>query len=125
MLKVAKPDEAGRNAGYHRGSLRLLAPDGGGRAGQAQRAGAGDTQAAHGLAGQKFAHRTAQDRAAIGPARKRRGPGTLELYFQTRALAQEDGAPVTELPGPHAELVAAVDGGQRLHRQAGVAAQRL
>ena len=123
MLKVAKADEAGRDAGHYGGGFRLLAPDGGGRAGQAQRAGAGNTQAAHGLAGQKFAHRAAQDRAAIGPARKRRGARALELHFQSGAFTQQQRAPVAELSGPDTKLMTAVDRSQRLHRQAGVAAQ--
>src|SRR5262245_28232041 len=49
-------------------------------------------------------------------------PAPLELDLPRRAaprldLAERDGAAVAELPGPDAELMTAVPGGERLHRR--------
>jgi ABC-type branched-subunit amino acid transport system substrate-binding protein len=69
----------------------------------------------HGLAAQEFANARTQHGAAIAHARVGRAPGALELDFQAvRGLAQQQGATVAQLAGPGAELVAAVDAGQRL-----------
>ena len=77
MLKVAKAHKAGRHAGDHGGGFLLFAPYRGVRAGHAQGAGGGNAQSVHGLAAQKLADGAAQHRAAVAPARIRRGSGAL------------------------------------------------
>ena len=84
----------------------------------------------HGLAAQKLADAGAQHGAAIAPARVGRGATALELDFLRAVgrvhLAQQQGAAIAQLPGPHAKLVAAVYAGQRrAARQQGVAAEGL
>ncbi len=74
----------------------------------------------HRLAAEELAHRGAQHGAAVGGARIGRGARALELQLPALArrvdgFAQGDGAPVTELPGPVAELVPAVVGRIGLH----------
>ncbi|MNI27025.1 hypothetical protein D3C73_807460 [compost metagenome] len=72
----------------------------------------------HGLAGQVFTHGRAQYGAAVSHARIWRHPGALQLQFPATVrpldLAQQVGAPVSQLARPHTELVPAVDRGQRI-----------
>ena len=87
---------------------------------QAQRAGGRDAEVVHRLAAQELADRRTQHRAAVGAARIRGRAGALQLQFAALAigqhgLAQRDRAAVAQLPGPMAELVAAVIGRERLH----------
>ena len=86
------------------------------RSGDGQRPRGRNAQAVHGLAAQEFADAGAQHGAPVAHARVGREPGALELPFLVpgRGLhpAQQDRPPVAQLPGPHAELVAAVDAGQ-------------
>ncbi len=85
----------------------------------------------HCFAAEELADRGAQHGAAIGAARIRRRPGTLELHFPalTRRvddLAQGDGATVTQLPGPVAKLMSSIVGGKRLHAcQQGISAENV
>mgnify|MGYP006160485061 CR=1 FL=1 len=69
------------------------------------------------FAGEEFADRAAQHRAAVAAARVGRAPGALELdlvpALRAFMLAQQQCAAVAELAGPVAELVPAVDAGQR------------
>src|SRR5690606_41572041 len=86
---------------------------------QAQRAGGRHAEVVHRLAAQELADRGAQHRAAVGHARVRGRPGTLELQLPACTvpgddLAESDRAPVAEPPGPVAELVAAAAGRERL-----------
>ena len=79
-----------------------------------------DAEVVHGLAAQKFAKRGAKDCAAVASARVRSRSGAFELDFVAlpggvHRFAEEDGAPVAELSGPRAELVAAVVRGVGLH----------
>ena len=66
---------------------------------------------------EELADRRAQHRAAVAHARVGREAAALELQLlRARAaldLAQQQRAAVAELAGPDAELVAAVDAGQR------------
>ena len=114
---MAEADEAGRDARDHRGGLDFLAPHGRVRAGDAQRARGRDAQPVHRLAAEEFADAGAQHRAAVAHARVGRAAAPLS-WNSMRAggglrLAQQNGAPVAQLPRPHAELVAAVDARQR------------
>src|ERR1700692_3973229 len=73
------------------------------------------------LAAKILADRRAQDRAAVGEARKRGEPGALQLPFVALAvrradLAESERASIAELRNVRAELVAGVDrriGGNR------------
>ena len=130
VLEVTEADEAWCHAGDHRSRLQRFAQHRQWRAGDGQRARGRDAQAVHGFGTQKFADRRAQHRAAIAHARIRRQAGALELQFlhprRRVDLAQPQRAAVAQLSGPHAELVSAVDAGQRLHaRPQGVAAEHL
>ncbi len=137
-LEVAEAHEGRRNAADDRARLgprmavvehvadhRIAGAD------EAQRPGGRHAQMEHGLAAHEFTQRRAQHRAAIGGARIRRFTRALELQLLARAVAgddfgERDGAPVAELPGPMAELVAAVARGVRLHAgQHAIAAQHL
>ena len=115
MLKVAKAHKAGRHAGHHGCGFLGFAPHRRVRAGHAQGAGGGNAQGVHGLAAQKLADRTAQHCAAVAPAGIGRGPGAFELHLVACQFAQRASPPVTQLPGPDAKLVAAVNAG-RLRR---------
>ena len=119
VLEVAKANEAGRHAGHHGGGFQRLAAHRQGRADEAQRARGGNAQAMHGLAAQKFADRRTQHRAAIAHARIGCEAAALELDFlptlRRLHFTQQQGAAVAQLPRPLAELVPAVDAGQRLH----------
>lgn len=121
VLEMAKTNEAGCHAGDHGGRFGFLAPHGGGRAGDAQRAGGGHAQAMQGLAGEELPDGRAQHGAPVAHARIRRGAGSLELKLHRAGgragFAEQQGPPVAQLAGPHAELMPAVDGGD-----AGVAA---
>ncbi len=86
---------------------------------EAQRARGRHAEVVHRLAHQELAHRRAQHRAAVGAARVRRRSGALQLQLEALAagadrLAQRDRAPVAQLAGPVAELVAAVVRGKGL-----------
>ena len=118
MLKVAKADEARCAAGDHGGGFYVFAKHLVIRAAQAQRPRGGYAQPVHGFGAQILAYRTAQHRPAVAHAGVGREPGALELqlYAALRGLqlTQQGGPAVTELAGPLAELVAAVDAGDRL-----------
>ena len=137
-LEIAEAHEGGRDAAHDGAGLgarvavvehvadHLVA-----RAHQAQRARRRHAQVMHGFAAREFAQRRAQHRAAIGGARVGRAARALELQFLARAVgrddfAQRDGAAVAQLPGPVAELVAAVARSIRLHAgQQAIAAEHL
>src|SRR5215510_9050689 len=119
-LEVAEAYERGRDAAHHGAGLGLRVAvvehvadhDLAGRD-QAERARGRYAEPVHRLAAQEFAQRRAQHGAAIGGARIGRLAGALELQLLPAAvggdqLAERDGAAVAELPGPVAELVAAV-----------------
>ena len=74
----------------------------------------------HCFAAQEFANRRAQHGTAVGRARVRCRTCALQLQLPAFALridrfTQRDGAAVTELTGPVAELVSAIVGCVRLH----------
>ncbi len=150
VFEVAEADEAGRDAADHGGGFHLFAVDGGRAAGQAERARGGNAQGVHGFAAQKLADGRTQHGPPVAPARIWRAARALELqlpaggggsgsvsvsgvggcdgFFLRLAqhLTQYDGTAVAQLPGPHAELVAAVDGGIGLAAgQQAVAGQHL
>ncbi|MCY1516106.1 hypothetical protein D9M68_507200 [compost metagenome] len=114
VLEVAEADEAGRHAGHDGGAFGGLAVDGRVGAGHAQRARGRNAQAVHGLAAQELADARTQHGTAVAAARIGRAPRALELHFEPAlGLAEQDRASVAQLPGPDAELVAAVDRGER------------
>ncbi len=127
VLEMAKADEAGRGPRDHGCGFHGLAVHRGGRGGQAQRARGGNAQGVHGFAAQELADGGAQHGPAIAAARIRGAACALELQLPARGgLAQVQGTAIAQLPGPHAELVAAVDAGIGLAAgQHGVAAEGL
>ena len=80
----------------------------------------------HGFRAQIFADRAAQHRPPVTHAGVGREPGAFELQLYTAQrglqLAQQGGAAVAELPGPMAELMTAVDAGDRLGTGQGLVA---
>ena len=118
VLEVAETDETGRHTRDHGGGLHRLAVDRGIRADDAQRPAGRDAQAMHRFAAQELADARSQHRAPVAHAGVGRLAAALELQFPSFAigvddLAEQDCAPIAQLPGPVAELVAAVDAGQR------------
>ena len=94
------------------------------RGGEAQRTSCGDTEVMHRLAAQEFAHGTAEDGEAVGPAAVGRRPCAFQLEHVAGAVAGDDfaegdGPSVAELAGPVPELVAAVGHRVGLHRVEG------
>ena len=118
MLKVTKADEAGGAARDHGGGFYVFAKYLVIGAAQTQRPRAGYAQSMHGFGAQILADRTAQHRPPVTHAGVGREPGTLELKFNPALrglqLTQQGGSAVAQLPGPLAELVAAVYAGQGL-----------
>ncbi len=87
---------------------------------ETQRPGGGDPEVEHRLAAQKLADRGSQHGQAVGRAGVRGRAGALELQDPALGalvdhLPQVDGAPVAQLTGPLAELVAAVAHRIRVH----------
>jgi hypothetical protein len=128
VLEVAEADEAGRHARAHRCGLDRLASHRLGRRRDAQRTRRGHAQGMHRLGAEELADRRAQHRAAVAHARVGREAAALQLDLLRSGgglqLAQPQRAAIAELPGPHAELVAAVDTRQRVHaRPHGIAAE--
>ena len=109
----------------HVAQHRLAGPD------QRQRACGWHTEVVHGLAADELAQRGAQHGTAVGPPRIRGETRTLQLHFPAlpvgcAQVTEHDGAAIAELPGPIAELVAAVAGGNRPHaRQQAIAGKQL
>ena len=126
-LEIAEADERRRDAAHDRAGLELrmavvehVALDLLAGRDEAQRARRRHAEVVHRLAAQELADRRSQHRASVGAARVRRLARALELQLPALAggvddLAEVDRAPVAELPGPVAELVAAVVRGVRLH----------
>ena len=77
MLKVAKPDEAGRHPRHHRCGLNSFPPYRRIRADDTQGARRGNAQALHGLAAQEFADAGAQHGTPVAHAGVGRQPGAL------------------------------------------------
>ena len=127
QLEVAEAEERRRDpaddrAGLRRGSavVEHVAHHVVAGGDQAQRARGRHAEVVHGLAAEELADRRAQHGAAVGGARIRRRARALELQLPALAtggddLAQRDGAAVAQLPGPVAELMAAVVGRVRVH----------
>ena len=114
VFKMPEADETWRHPCHHRSGFCGFAVHRCIRAGHAQRARGRNAQPMHGLAAQKLADARAQHGPAIAHARVGCQASALELDFLSSCgLPQQNGAPVSELAGPHAELVAAVDAGQR------------
>ena len=126
MLKVTKADEAGRAAGDHGGGFYVFAKHLVIGAAQTQRPRAGYAKPMHGFRAQILADRTAQHRPPVTHARVGRESGALELQLNPAQrglqLTEQGGAAVAELPGPMAELMAAVDAGDRLGTGQGLVA---
>ena len=107
-----------------------VADDGFTAADETQRTRGRHAQMMHRFTAQELADRRAQDRAPVGPACVRRRAGALELQFEALSapvdrFAEENRAPVAELPGPLPELVAAIAGRVAGHaRQQSIAGQR-
>ena len=81
-------------------------------------------QVMHRLAAQEFAHGTAEDGEAVGPAAVGRRPCAFQLEHVAGAVAGDDfaegdGPSVAELAGPVPKLVAAVGHRVGLHRVEG------
>jgi hypothetical protein len=115
MLKVPEAHKAGCHPRDHGGGLHGFSPHGLVRAGHAQRTGGGNAKSVHGFAAQKFPNARAQHSAAIAHAGIGREAGAFKLQLHARAGFTEQNRPaITQLPGPLAKLVAAVDAGQRL-----------
>ena len=91
---------------------RVFAKDGGIGTDDTQGARGGDAQTVHGFAAEKLPDAAAQHRAAIAHAREGCQSGALELHFMPRRFSEQQGPAVTQLSGPDAKLVAAVDTGQ-------------
>ena len=119
MFEVAESNEAGCHACHDGGGFDFLAPHRQRRAGHAQGARGGNAQAVHRFGTKEFANRGAQHGAPVAHAGIGGQSRALELQLQRAGnrvdLTQPQRPAITQLPGPHAELVAAVDAGQRLH----------
>ncbi len=107
--QTTAPGSGGRMAVVEHVAHHLLA----GRD-QAERARGRHAEVMHRLAAQEFAHRRAQHRAAVGGARVRGWARAFQLQLPALAarvddFAERDRATVAELPGPVAELMAAVN----------------
>jgi len=130
VLEMPEADETGGQASHHGGSLGGFAEHRQGRARQTQGAAGRDAQAMHGLAAQEFADGGTQHSPSVRPARIGRHASAFELHLHGPLLrlnlAQQQGAAIAQLPGPLAELVAAVDRGHGPHaRPQGIAAENL
>ncbi|MNX88816.1 hypothetical protein D3C86_1208030 [compost metagenome] len=120
QLEAAEADERGRHAADDRAGFGPGVPvvkhvphDRLAGRHEAERAGGRHAQVMHRLAAQELANRRAQHGPAVAAARVRRRARALELQFQALSLrvegfAERDRPPVSELPGPVAELVPAV-----------------
>ncbi len=117
VLEMPEADEAGCDARDHRGGLDFLAPHGRLRAGDHEGASGGYAQPVHRLGPQEFADAGPQHGAPVAHARVGGAAAALELELLRAGgglrLAQKNGPSIAQLPRPHAELVAAVDAGQR------------
>ena len=113
VLERADTDVARGDAREHRAGQDLLAADGLARGDGSERARGGNAERMHGLADEVFAEDGPEGGAAVTAAREGRPAGALELDVAALAvradhLAEENGAPVPELPHEAAELVAGV-----------------
>ena len=117
VLEMPEAQEARRDPRHHGRGLDVLAHHRRRRADDGQCPRRRDAQVMHRLRAQELANRRAQHGAAIAHARVRREAAALELDFlpADRAvdLAQQQRTTIAQLAGPDAELVAAVDAGQR------------
>jgi len=126
-FEVAEADEAGGHAAHDGAGFLLrvavvehVAHHGVAGGDHAEGTRGGHPQMMHGLAAQELTNARAQHGAPVGGARIGRGPGALELQLPALAarvhhFPQRDRAPVAQLAGPVAELMAAVAGGVGVH----------
>ena len=118
-LERAEAHVRRRHARHHRGAFDALAPNLFVAADDAQGARGGNAQAMHGLRAQVFADAGTQHGAAIAAARKRRGPGPLELKIPVLPgailhFAQQYRAAIAQLRHEMAELVPGIEHRQRV-----------
>ena len=120
VFKMAKTGMALGNADEHGPLLHRLTRDGGIAGDNRQCAGSGNAQGMHRLGSQAFADGGAQHGAAIAHTRVWRESGAFQVPVHCLSIgkllfAKQDPPPVSQLSGPDAELVPAVDLRQRLH----------
>ena len=132
ILERPDADMAGRDPGQDRaGQPALFAPDLIARCHRGQRAGGGHAHRRHEFADQIFAQDRSHPGAPVAPAGERRGPRSLELQVEARAvgghdLSKQDGAAVAQLRHEAAELVPGISLGQgRRALRHGIARQHL
>ena len=116
MLKMAKTQKTGRDAGHHGGCFQCFSNHAPLGARQSQSSGRGNAQTMHGLAAQKLPNAGAQHRPAIAHARVGGLPCAFELHPQGAErcvqLAQPQRTTIAQLAGPDTKLVTAVNTGQ-------------
>ncbi|MCY1347618.1 hypothetical protein D9M69_337350 [compost metagenome] len=114
VFEVAEAHVALRQAQQHRRAFLALSPYRRARGSDAQRTAGGDAQGMQGFAGEEFADRRAQHRAAVAHPRVGRLPGALEVQVPVLAgvvdhLAEQQAAAVAQARVVGAELVAGID----------------
>lgn len=120
VLEVAEAQMAFGNAHQHCALLGALAVNRRIAGDNRQRAGGRDAESVHRLRRRAFAQGRTQHRPAVAHARIGRQPRAFKVPVKTSTVrqllfAEQDAAAVAELPGPDAELVAAVNLRQRAH----------